>query len=112
MNLSPAILPALAALSVLSLLAGIALLIMADGGEPPQPPRHRQGDPDLGIVTVSGTIEAAPEPVAYDPLDPRTPLAEVERRLALNAAFLAVPDDAEISGLETWTAETREMAAA
>lgn len=94
------VVPALAALAARYLLA-----------DPPAPSRHSVATvatpyrPRPWTETVIDVTPRAAEPIAYDPLDPRVPLAEVERRMALEAGAPVV------AGLDTWDADTHELAA-
>lgn len=71
-----------AVLSLLALLAGIALFISGDGGHPQPPARHRvTGEPPTAPPPSPAPEEASAEPVKYGILDPQVSLAEVEEYL-------------------------------
>lgn len=109
MSLNPIeLLPYPAALTLLALLAYIALRLVDDGEtpvwpkRPSDPSRHAlrtatvkiQADlPDeepeeetMPITDAMALLDEAEPEIEYDPLDMRIPLEEVERRMALAAA--------------------------
>jgi hypothetical protein len=88
-------------------------------------PRHRLADRpeshrsrpysrgDLGRAYVMIDLPEPPEQAAYDPLDPRTPLAEVERRMALFALPAAIEATRAKDGNRMWSwSDDRELVAA
>lgn len=99
--LYPVLLPLPVALAILGLLAYAALRPGAAWPTlPARPPKHR-----LDAARQPYRPRPAPEPIEYHPLDPRVPLAEVERRMAYPGAVI-------IAGLDTWNADTHDLAVA
>jgi hypothetical protein len=101
--LSPVVIPLPVAVAVAAVLIAAALYAHFQPQDtastpPPAGGRHRQAKgavprprelPDSGMrltVLLPPPPRPAP-PIVFDPLDPRTPLSEVERSLALSAAL-------------------------